>query len=90
MTPMKKVLDEGRCLYRDNWYSSMELLDEQRKRSTHVICTVRMPLVIDTCNNRMGGVDPSDQIMSSYTLEGKRLKKWSKNVVASGQYMCLQ
>ena len=41
MTLMKKVLDEGRCLYVDNWYSSIELLDELRKRSTDVIDTVR-------------------------------------------------
>ena len=28
ITLMKKMLDEGRCLYIDNCYSSMELLDE--------------------------------------------------------------
>ena len=33
----------------------------------------------------MGGVDLSDQRMSSYSLERNRLKKWSKNVVESGQ-----
>ena len=40
----------------------------------------------------MGGVNLSDQIMSSYPLERKTLKKcfFLKNVVASGQYMCLQ
>ena len=37
-----------------------------------------VPLVIDTYNNGMGGVDLSDQIMSSCPLEHKRLKKWSK------------
>ena len=41
MTLMKKVLDEGRCFYMENWYSSMELLDELRKRSTDVIDMVR-------------------------------------------------
>lgn len=49
-----------------------------------------MSLVIDTYNNVMSGVDLSDQMMSSYPLERKRLKKRSKNVVASVQYMCLQ
>lgn len=33
------------------------------------------PLVNDTCNNGMGGVDLSDQRMSSYSLERNRLKK---------------
>ena len=135
---MKKVLDEGRCLYIDNWYSSIELLHELPKRSTNVIDTVRkdrkwllrdtlnvklkageksvayclkysamcmwwkdkrdvrmltscmpdkdgivkrrgkekaVPLVINTYNNEMGGVDLSDQMMSSYPLKCKRLKK---------------
>ena len=35
------VLDEGRCIYVDNWYSSVELLDKLGKRSTDVIGTVR-------------------------------------------------
>ena len=48
-----------------------------------------VPFFIDTYNNGMVGVDCSDQMMSSYPLEWKRLKKWSKNMVASGQYMCL-
>ena len=33
------VLDEGRCIYVDNWYSSVELLDELGKRSTDIIGT---------------------------------------------------
>ena len=41
MTLTEKVLDKGRCLYVDNWYSSMELLDELRKRATDVIGTIR-------------------------------------------------
>ena len=143
MTLMKKVLDEGRCLYVDNWYSSIELLDELRKRSTDVIDTVRkdqkwlpkdilnaklkvgekgvayslkysamcmqwkdkrdvrmltscipdknvivkrrgkekaVPLIIDTYNNGMGGVNLLDQMMSSYPLERKRLKKIVKKM----------
>ena len=41
MTLAKKMLDEGRCLYIDNWHSCIELLDELRKWSTDVIDTVR-------------------------------------------------
>ena len=41
MTLAENVLDEGRCIYVDNWYSSVELLDELRKLSTDVIGTVR-------------------------------------------------
>ena len=41
MTLAENVLDEGRCIYVDNWYSSVELLDELGKRSTDVIGTVR-------------------------------------------------
>ena len=37
-----------------------------------------MSLVIDTYNNVMSGVDLSDQMMSSYPLERKRLEKRSK------------
>ena len=29
----EKILDEGRCIYVDNWYSSVELLDKLGKRS---------------------------------------------------------
>ena len=49
-----------------------------------------VPLVIDTYNNGMVGVDRSDQMMSSYPLEWKIFWKWSKNAVVSGQFMCLQ
>ena len=41
MTLAENVLDEGRCIYEDNWYSSVELLDELGKLSTDVIGTVR-------------------------------------------------
>ena len=141
MTLAKKMLDEGRCLYIDNWHSCIELSDELRKWSTDVINTVRkdwkwlpkdtlnakskvgeknvayclkywavciqwkdkrnvrmlttfipnkdvivkrqgkekaVPFIIDTYNNGMSGVDLSDQMMSFYPLECKRLKKWSK------------
>lgn len=37
-----------------------------------------VPLVIETYNNVMDGVDISDQMMSSYPLERKRLKKGQK------------
>ena len=36
---------------------------------------VIVPLVINTYNNMIGGVDRSDQIMNSYPVERKRLKK---------------
>ena len=139
----KNVLDEGRCLFMDNWYSSLELLSELRNQSTDVVGTVRkdrkglpkdvmskklttgekatpynqnygamcmqwkdkrdvhmltscvpdedvvikrcgkdkvVPLVVNTYNDSMGGVDRSDQMMSSYPVERKRLKKWSKKM----------
>ena len=41
MTLAENVLDQGRCIYVDNWYSSVELLDELGKLSTDVIGTVR-------------------------------------------------
>lgn len=56
MTLMKKVLDEGRCLYINNWDSSVELLDELQKRSTDVISTVRKDqkrLPKDTLNAKL-------------------------------------
>ena len=37
----KDVLGEGRCIYVDNWYSSVELLDELGKHSKNVTGTVR-------------------------------------------------
>ena len=138
MSLAENILDEGRCIYVDNWYSFVELLDELGKRSTDVIGTVRkgrkalpkdvvnaklnkeetktayspqynalcmqwkdkrdvrmlsscipdenvsivrrgkevtVPLVINIYNNMMGGVDRSDQMMNSYPVERKRLKK---------------
>ena len=41
---------------------------------------VTVPLVINIYNNMMGGVDRSDQMMNSYPVERKRLKKWYKNM----------
>ena len=143
MSLCKKVLDEGRCLFMDNWYSSLELLSELCSRSTDVVGTVHkdckgLPkdvmskkfktgekataynlnygtmcmqwkdkkdvrtlascvpdedvvvkchgkdkvvlLIVNTYNDSMGGVDQSDQMMSSYPVERKRLKKWSKKM----------
>ena len=37
-------LDETRCLYIGNWYSSMELLDELWKHGTDVVGTARKEL----------------------------------------------
>ena len=37
-------LDETRCLYVGNWYSSMELLDELWKHGTDVVGTARKEL----------------------------------------------
>ena len=39
---------------------------------------VTVPLVISVDNNMMCGVDRSDQMMNSYPVERKRLKKWYK------------
>ena len=35
-----------------------------------------IPKVIDTYNKNMGGVDRSDQMLTSYEIERKRVKKW--------------
>ena len=35
---------------------------------------------MNTYNNGMGGVNLSNQIMSSYSLEHKRLRKWLKKM----------
>ena len=35
------LLVQGRCIYGDKWYNSVELLDELGKRSTDVTGTVR-------------------------------------------------
>ena len=53
---MENVLDEERCLYINNWYSSTELLDELQKQSTDVISTVRKDqkgLPKDTLNAKL-------------------------------------
>ena len=144
MSLCENVLDEGRCFFLDNWYSSLELLSKLRNRSTDVVGTVQkdckglpkdvmskklktgkkataynlsygamcmqwkdkrdvhmlmfcvpdddvvvkrhgkdkvVPLVVNTYNDSMGGVDQSDQMMSSYPVERKRLKKWSKKML---------
>ena len=41
MNLAENALDEGRCIYVDNWYGSVELLDKLGKRSTDFIGTVR-------------------------------------------------
>ena len=141
MSLAEDTLDEGRCISVDNWYSSIELLDELGRRSTDVIGTVwkdgkalpkdvvksklnkgetktaystqhnamcmqwkdkrdvrmlsssipdenvsviqsakevTVPLVVNIDSNMMDGVDRSDQMMNSYPVERKRLKKWYK------------
>ena len=40
MSQAENILDEERCIYVDNWYSSVELLDELGKRSTDVVGTL--------------------------------------------------
>ena len=37
-----------------------------------------IPKVIDTYNKNMGGVDRSDQMLTSYEIEQKCVKKWYK------------
>ena len=143
MSLCENVLDEGRCFFLDNWYSSLELLSKLRNRSTDVVGTVQkdckglpkdvmskklktgkkataynlnygamsmlwkdkrdvrmltssvpdenvvvkrrgkdkvVPLVVNTYNDSMGGVDRSDQMMSLYPAERRTLKKWSKKM----------
>ena len=41
MSLAENVLDEGRCIYVDNWCSSVELLDELGKCSTDFIGTIQ-------------------------------------------------
>ena len=41
MSLCEKVLDEGRCLFMNNWYSNLELLSVLRNRSTNGVGTVR-------------------------------------------------
>ena len=41
MSLCEKVLDEGRCLFMNNWYSNLELLSVLRNRSTDRVGTVR-------------------------------------------------
>ena len=40
MSLAEDVLDEGTCIYVDNWYNSVKLLDKLGKGSTNVIGTV--------------------------------------------------
>ena len=37
-----------------------------------------IPLVVNFYNANMGGVDKSDQMLTSYEVERKRVKKWYK------------
>ena len=39
-----------------------------------------IPCLVDFYNQHMGGVDKSDQMLTSYEIEGKRVKKWYKKV----------
>ena len=39
-----------------------------------------IPIVVDVYNRSMGGVDKSDQMMTSYEVERKRVKKWYKKI----------
>ena len=56
MSLAEDVLDEGSCIYVDNWYSSVELLDDLGKCSTDVIGTVwkdRKALPKDVVNPKL-------------------------------------
>ena len=47
-------------------------------------------LVINIYSNMIGRVDRSDQMMNTYPVECKRLKKWyKKNVDSSCQFLCI-
>ena len=75
MSLSEKVLDEGRCLFMDNWYSSLELLSELRNRSTDVVGTVR--------KDRKGL--PKD-VMSKKLKTGEKATAYNLNYDA----MCMQ
>lgn len=41
MELMEPYLDEGRCLFVDNWYTSVDLAEKLLERNTHVVGTLR-------------------------------------------------
>ena len=47
-------------------------------------------LVVNIYNDSMGGVSQSDQMMSSYPVERKRFKKWSKKMWLHLINVCFQ
>ena len=60
MSLAEYVLDKGRCIYVDNWYSSVVLIDELGKRSTDVVETVwkdRKALPKDVVNANLNKVE---------------------------------
>ena len=60
MSLAEDVLDKGRCIYVDNWYSSVVLIDELGKRSTDVVETVwkdRKALPKDVVNANLNKVE---------------------------------
>ena len=73
MSFCKKVLDEGTCLFMDNWYSSLELLSEIRNRSTDVVGTVH--------KDRKGL--PKD-VMSKKLKTGVKATAYNQNYGAMG------
>lgn len=38
---MEPYINLGRCLYIDNWYSSVELAEKRIKENTHMVGTLR-------------------------------------------------
>ena len=48
-----------------------------------------VPLVVNIYNDSMGSVDRSDQMIISYPVERKRLKKWSKKMWLHLINMCV-
>ena len=95
------VLDEGRCIYVDKWYSSAYsiacspqynamCMQWKDKRDDCMLSScipdenislkqrgkeLKVLSVINTYNNMIDCVDLSDQMMNSYPVEHKRLKK---------------
>lgn len=41
MQLMEPYLDKGRCLFIDNWYTSIDLAEKLLDRKTHVVGTLR-------------------------------------------------
>ena len=91
----KTKLKTGECVVYYEQLTNTMVTKWKDKKDVHTISTfvnddktlVRragkdklIPTVVDIYNRGMGGVDKSDQMMTSYDVERKRVKKWYKKV----------